>query len=274
MNFNKKITFIGGGNMAQCLIGGLFNKKYDMNLLTVSTPHIEKVNQLMNTFKINGTTSNADASNNSDIIVLAIKPQVVKDALENISNSVDFSNKLIISIMAGVTIERIKQLLPGAEKIVRVMPNTPALIELGMSGIYFSNECDVDDISITKFIFENCGKITIVNEENKIDEITAISGSAPAYFFMFMECLINKAISYGFSEDEAKNIITQVALGSTQMVIKNNDKTISELRNAVTSKGGTTYEALKVFENRELSSIVDEALDACKNRAKELSKLF
>lgn len=275
MNSTYTISFIGGGNMAQSLINGLINSNYDTSKITVSTPHQEKVELLVNKYHINGTISNIESCKNADILVLAVKPQKMQEVLNELSSAnIDFTPKVIISIMAGVTIDRIKQLLPSSSQIIRVMPNTPSLIGQGMSGIYLNSECNKEVSSFVLDLFNSCGKSVIVANEDDIDNITAISGSAPAYFFMFMECLINKAKEYGFSEEDSKKIIEQVALGSVQMVLNNPNKSIAELREAVTSKGGTTYEALQVFKNSNLNGIVAKALDACKNRAKEMAKLF
>jgi pyrroline-5-carboxylate reductase len=272
---HEKISFIGGGNMAKSLISGMIQSNYPQSLITVSTPHQDKVNLLVEKFKINGTTDNSLAATNSDIIVLAIKPQMMQQVLTEMSSSINnFSDKLIISVMAGVTVNRICQMLPGCSKVIRVMPNTPALIGLGMAGLYASKECSVNDKTFADELLKSCGKTAWVQNEASIDDITAISGSAPAYFFLFMECIANKAKTMGFSEADTRTIIEQVALGSANMVIKNQEKSISELRAAVTSKGGTTFEAIKVFEDKKLNEIVEKAIDACKNRATEMATQF
>lgn len=275
MNTNQQITFIGGGNMAKCIIGGLIKNGFCANNINVSTPHQEKVEQLKKTFMINGSTSNVEEAKKADIIVLAIKPQMMSEVLKELAQNISsFNNKLIISIMAGVTIQRMQELLPNANRIVRVMPNTPALLGLGLAGLYSSAECSNDDIELADYLLKTCGKTVWVKEENDIDSITALSGSAPAYFFLFMECMVNKAKELGFSEEDAKLIIEQVALGSAQMVSQNKDKTIAELRQAVTSKGGTTFAALQVFEQDGLEQITHKAMDACIARAKEMAKMF
>ena len=272
---HHNITFIGGGNMGKSLIKGIINAGYPTEKITVSTPFAEEVAKLKETFGINGTTSNPEAAKEADIVVMAVKPQMMHDVLTEFSGSgIDFSNKLIISIMAGVTTFRISELVPGLTRIVRVMPNTPALIGLGMAGLYPAAGATEDDRVFAEELLSCCGKTVWVQSEEGIDNITALSGSAPAYFFLFMECMAEKAKEYGFSEEQARTILEQVALGSAQMVIKNQDKTIAELREAVTSKGGTTYEALKVFNESNLMETVSKALDACKNRAEEMSKQF
>ncbi len=272
---HQKIAFVGGGNMAQCLIQGLVKSGYPKTLIFVSTPHQEKVDLLKNKFGINGTTDNVAFVKDAEIVVLAVKPQVMAGVLNELNSKIsDFSNKLIISIMAGVTINRIGSLLNGASRVIRVMPNTPALIGYGMAGIYASENATKDDKEYASELLGSVGKIVYVDSEQAIDAITAISGSAPAYFFYFMECLAKKAMAYNFSEKDARAIIEQVALGSAEMVLRNQDKTLEELRAAVTSKGGTTYEALKVFSEENLEETVSKALDACCKRANEMAKQF
>lgn len=270
----KKITFIGGGNMAKSLINGLIRAKFPSNNITVCTPHPEKVAALKEEFKINGTTDNAQGCMDAEVIILAIKPQVAATALAPISAAIsDFSNKIIISVMAGITIERITKLLPGAKKVVRVMPNTPCLIGYGLSGA-FASGLNQEEKDFTNNLLSSCGHAIWLDSEDKINDITALSGSAPAYFFLFLECMSEKAKEYGFSEDNARYILQNVALGSAMMVLENQDKTLKQLREEVTSKGGTTAKALDVFNNHDLTNIVSEALDACKNRAVEMAKQF
>lgn len=272
---HQNITFIGGGNMGKSLIKGILNAGYPKEKVTVSTPFAEEINTLKQTFGINGLTDNVEAVKNADIVVMAVKPQMMHDVLTQFASSgIDFSKKLLISIMAGVTTGRIAELVPGLTRIVRVMPNTPALIGLGMAGLFPAAGASEADKKFAEDLLGCCGKTVWVDSEEGIDNITSLSGSAPAYFFLFLECMANKAAEYGFSEKDARSMLEQVILGSAQMVINNQDKSIAQLREAVTSKGGTTYEALKVFNESNLNDIVSRALDACKKRAEEMSKQF
>lgn len=273
MNF-KKITFIGGGNMAQSLINGILKANYPKDLITVCTPHEEKVSSLINKFQISGTTNNTQGIKESEVIVLAVKPQMALEALKEAKEEIkDFSDKLVISVMAGITVNRIKELLPNVKRVVRVMPNTPCLIGYGFSGA-FKEGLNQEEETYAQDLLSSCGKVLWVNTEEKIDEITALSGSAPAYFFLFLECMQNKAKEYGFSDEDARLILENVALGASMMVLKNQDKSLGELRQAVTSKGGTTAKALDEFNKADLNKIVSLALDACKNRAIEMAKQF
>lgn len=260
--------------MAQSLINGIINANYPKELITVCTPFAEEISKLKEKFGINGTIHNDQGAKDADVIVLAVKPQMAEEALKPISDSINnFSNKMIISVMAGIPISRIHQLLPNSQKVVRVMPNTPCLIGYGMSGAY-SEGLNDQEIEYTSNLLSSCGKVLWLKNEEQINSITSLSGSAPAYFFLFLECMNNKAKEYGFTEEQSRAILEQVALGSAMMVIKNQDKTLSSLREAVTSKGGTTAKALDVFNNNNLNKIVSDALDACKDRAIEMSKQF
>lgn len=275
MHTDKKIAFIGGGNMAGSLIQGLCNSGYPAKNITVSDPVSDKVAALREKFGINGTADNSEAVNNADVILFAVKPQMMAEVLTGIAQDIsDFQDRLIISIMAGVTISRISSLLHDASRIVRVMPNTPALIGMGMAGLYASEGALPEDREYAREVLESVGKAVFVKSETGIDDITALSGSAPAYFFYFMECMAEKAKAYGFSAEDSRVILEQVARGSAEMVIKNQDKTLAELRAAVTSKGGTTCEAIRVMQEKELKAIVSDALDACKYRAEEMGKQF
>lgn len=272
---HEKITFIGGGNMATSLISGMIKGEYPKHLITVSTPHQDKVDLLSKKYGINGKIDNSIAAQDANVIVLAVKPQMMKNVLDQLSESIsDFSQKLIISVMAGVTVERICELLPNCSRVIRVMPNTPALIGLGMAGLFASQNCNANDKEFADELLKCCGKTIWVNTEEGINDITALSGSAPAYFFLFMECMANKAKEMGFTEADTRTLLEQVAIGSVNMVKTNQDKSIAELRAAVTSKGGTTFEAIKVFEESNLNEIVSTALDACKKRAEEMSRQF
>lgn len=272
---NKKIAFIGGGNMAGSIINGLLNAGYNASQICVSTPHAEKVEALKQKFGICGTTSNAKAIEEAEVVVLAVKPQMAAEALAEVTQKgLPRSAKLIISVMAGITVASIQRLLPGTCEIIRVMPNTPALIGYGMAGLYASPKASAQSKEFAEELLNSCGKTVWVPTEDGINDITALSGSAPAYFFRFMECMAASALKMGFSAQDVRSVIEQVALGAANMVIKNQDKTLAELRAAVTSKGGTTYEALRVFEEANLEKIVDDAMEACRLKAEDMSRKF
>ena len=271
---NLKIAFIGGGNMGGSLISGLIKSGYESNLITVATPVDKEVETLKAKFKINGTTNNAQAGKDADVVVLAVKPQIMATALKALKESNSFKNKLIITVMAGVTCSRIQSILGDAERIIRVMPNTPALIGFGMAGLFASPAAKEEDKKFAAELLGSCGKTIWIKKESGIDDFTALSGSAPAYFFLLMEAMAEKAHEMGFSDEEARTTIAQVALGSAHMVLKNNDKSLKQLREAVTSKGGTTYAAIQVFNANNFNKSVGDAMQACRDRAEEMSREF
>lgn len=270
-----KIGFIGGGNMARAIISGLVKSGYDKNFIIVSNRSEGKLVNLKDEFGVKTTLSNAEVVKNSDIVVLAVKPQFMADMLNNLkTENLNFKNKLIISLAAGVTIARLTELLNGHKKIIRLMPNTPALIGFGVTGCYASEEVSSDDKEITNGILSAIGKMVWVDKENDINIVTAASGSSPAYFFIFMQYMIEHATKLGLSEEQAKTLVVETAIGASQMVIKNPNNSLEKLREQVTSKGGTTFAAISKFEELNLKNTIEEGMNACIRRAEEMQKLF
>lgn len=271
---NKTITFIGAGNMARSIIGGLVNKGYPVELITAADPNEESLAALKQDFSINTNTNNSEAVALSDVVLLAVKPQVMEVVLGDLqATSSDLSDKLFISIAAGISQSRLLEMLGGQYKIIRTMPNTPALLGLGMTGLYAAQGISEEEKAFAEQMMQAVGKTVWVDTESGIDDVIAVSGSAPAYFFLFMEAIEQHAIELGFTAEQSREIVQQVALGSAQMVC-HNDVPISELRSRVTSKGGTTAEAIKVFEDKQLREITKDAMQAAIIRAQEMAKLI
>lgn len=204
----------------------------------------------------------------SDIFIIAVKPQSFDSLCEHIS--ADVSNKLIISIMAGVSTERIKEKL-GAERVVRVMPNLALKVKRSVSAWYADSAIDGDDAGDVVKILSSFGKELRVSTEEKIDEATALFGSGPAYFCYLAEALEKSAVNFGFEAESAKELVVELFAGTAEL-IDSGDKSCSELRTAVTSKGGTTEAAIKSMEAAGFEGMVNEAVHAAKNRAQELNK--
>lgn len=270
---NRKIAFIGAGNMARSIIAGLTSSGYDSSNITATDPNKEQRDLLTTLYDINTTGDNAEAANNADVIVLAVKPQIMELVCGGLT-TVDLSNKLVISIAAGISATRLNTFLETEVNLVRVMPNTPALVSKGMSGLYATALVNEDDKTFASQLMQAVGKVCWVNEESGINNVIAAAGSAPAYFFLFMEAMQNEAIAQGFDKDTARLLIQQSALGAAEMVIANTDIDISTLREQVTSKGGTTAEALRTFNEHQLTEIVAKAMQAAVSRAEEMEKLF
>ncbi|MHA3060901.1 MULTISPECIES: pyrroline-5-carboxylate reductase [unclassified Acinetobacter] len=264
---NCNISFIGGGNMAQALIGGLISRGLPENQIQVADP-VEQIRLILQEKNIAVFTDNAKAIENADVVVLAVKPQVLADVLKPLKGL--FEGKLIISIVAGVTIEIIAA-LTGTQRIVRVMPNTPALVQTGAHGMYADASVSQEDRNLTGKILAATGLGLWVNTEAQIDAVTAVSGSGPAYFFYLMESMIRAGKNMGLDEKVAAALTLQTALGAAQMAISS-DKTPAELRKNVTSPNGTTQAALEVFDRAQVSQSIQTALAAAQKRSQELAQ--
>lgn len=272
---DKKIAFIGGGNMARSLISGLLKAGIPPHHIHATDLDAEKINELANEFGIIGSTDNTAAANSADIIVLAVKPQFMADMLTELTKHVaDYKTKLVISIAAGVTIQRISSLMNGHSNIVRCMPNTPSLIGLGVTGLYAPISVSVEDRSSAESLLQAAGKTVWVDTEADINGVTATSGSGPAYFFLFMQAMIEEAERMGFTTEAARLLVQETALGAAQMVINNPETDLSTLRAQVTSKGGTTAAAITSFEEGGLLALVSQAMQAAQHRAEEMETLF
>ncbi|MCH2072032.1 pyrroline-5-carboxylate reductase [Acinetobacter pittii] len=264
---NCNICFIGGGNMAQALIGGLISRGLPPTRITVSDP-VEQIRQLLQEKEVHVTQDNVAAIKNADVVVLAVKPQVLATVLRPLKGLL--SDKLVISIIAGAEIQTISNLI-DSNRIVRVMPNTPALVQTGAHGIYANDVVGTSDRELTSQILAATGLTIWVNSEAQIDAVTAVSGSGPAYFFYLMESMIRAGKNLGLDEKVATALTLQTALGAAQMAITSSN-TPSELRKNVTSPNGTTQAALEVFDRAQISQNIQSALAAAQKRSQELAQ--
>ncbi|MCU4444189.1 pyrroline-5-carboxylate reductase [Acinetobacter pittii] len=264
---NSNICFIGGGNMAQALIGGLISRGLPPTRITVSDP-VEQIRQLLQEKEVHVTQDNVAAIKNADVVVLAVKPQVLATVLRPLKGLL--SDKLVVSIIAGAEIQTISNLI-DSNRIVRVMPNTPALVQTGAHGIYANDVVGTSDRELTSQILAATGLTIWVNSEAQIDAVTAVSGSGPAYFFYLMESMIRAGKNLGLDEKVATALTLQTALGAAQMAITSSN-TPSELRKNVTSPNGTTQAALEVFDRAQISQNIQSALAAAQKRSQELAQ--
>jgi len=267
-----KIGFIGGGNMASSLIGGLVaESKNAAKCLWVFEPSLEKSQALVEQFGINAATDNAELIANVDIVVIAVKPQVLQQVLEPLSR--DFAERapLVVSVVAGITAASIETWLKVELPIVRVMPNTPALIGMGACGLYANQRVSDDQKLATEILCNAVGISAWVEFEEDIDSVTALSGSGPAYFMLFIQGLIEAAEAAGLSSETAKSLAVQTAAGAAQLV-SSSDLPLQTLIDNVTSPNGTTEKALESFNSNDLKSIVNTAFEAAKTRSKELAE--
>ncbi|MGJ8692148.1 MAG: pyrroline-5-carboxylate reductase [Thalassotalea sp.] len=267
----NKIAFIGAGNMNTAIISGLINSGIDAKNIIVSNPSPEKREALAKQLGILHTANNIEAADFADTIVLGVKPHFIADVCQQISQAIDVSRKCFLSVAAGTTVATIQQALGGNVAVVRTMPNTPSQLGLGITGAYPSSEVNEDQKAFSETLIKAVGEIVWVENESDIDNITAVSGSGPAYFFLFMEAMENTAKDFGFTPEQSRLLVQQTALGAATMVAKNNIS-ISQLRENVTSKGGTTQAALTSFVEGGLPELVEKSMHAAVARAKEMAK--
>ncbi|MCP4956448.1 pyrroline-5-carboxylate reductase [Photobacterium aquimaris] len=269
----RSIAFIGAGNMARSIIAGLIASGYDAKKITATAPSETRLAPLKDDFGINTDSDNLRAAQQADVVVLAVKPQLMADVCLPLQ-AVDFSNKLVISIAAGINSARLATMLDSQLHLVRVMPNTPALIGKGMSGLYADSTLAPQDHQFASDLLQAVGEICWVKQEADINGIIAAAGSAPAYFFLFMEAIQQQAMAQGFDEQTARLLVQQTALGAAEMVQANSETDLATLRQQVTSKGGTTAEAINTFNHHHLTEIVAKAMQAAVARAQEMEQLF
>lgn len=273
MNASTTLAFIGAGNMAGSIIGGLLKNGWPAERIIASEPSEEKLQQLNQTFGIQTTSDNSQAVLNADIVVLAVKPQIMQVVVEPLADSFQKSRPLIVSVAAGIPEASLNAWAGNNMPIVRCMPNTPALVQQGVSGLYANPLVSGEQKTLTEQVMNAVGISLWVDTEEGIDDVIALSGSAPAYFFLLMESMIEAGEKLGVDKETATRLVTQTALGAAIMA-KESDVDTAELRRRVTSPGGTTEQAIMTFEKGGMRTLVDSAMTACKSRAKEMTKEF
>lgn len=269
---NTFITFIGAGNMANSLIGGLIADGYDPKRICAADPNLEKLKNLQKKFGINITTKNNEAVANANVIIFAVKPQILKIVATELSNFITEKKPLIISVAAMIPSTHIEKWLQNAA-IVRCMPNTPALIRCGATGLLANRYVTSEQKNLAESIMRAVGITVWVNNEEQIDIVTALSGSGPAYFFLLMEMLQQSAEKLGLPAETARLLTLQTALGAARLALESNED-VTTLRKQVTSPGGTTERAIGVLESGNIRELFFEALQAAQLRALELIKNF
>ncbi len=263
------IGFIGAGNMGSALIAGIVEgKKFKAGQLVVSDIKEEKADNLAQKYHVRKADSNQILIKECSTIILAVKPKEIKSALEDVKNEIR-DDHLLISIAAGVPIKAIRDILDRDLSIIRVMPNTPAMVRMGITAISPGPLAKTEDVDIAVKIFSQVGETVIVDEE-MMDAVTALSGSGPGYIFYIMEALVDAGVKLGLEKEIALSLAVQTVLGTAQLA-KESKESLSELRDKVTSPGGTTSQGLSVMSERGLTDIIIEALEAARRRSKELS---
>ncbi len=270
---SSTITLIGAGNMGTSLLAGLIANQFPPEQLWITDPESEKLAHLQQQFNIHTSTHNDEAIKNADVIILAVKPQVMHEVAKSISPLVQQNKPLIISVAAGIREENLQDWLGGDIAIVRCMPNTPALISAGATALFANAFVSAKQHELSESILRAVGIIVWLNNENEMDAVTALSGSGPAYFFLMIEALQAAGEKLGLSSDTARLLTLQTALGAARMALESNEPA-TELRRRVTSPGGTTEAAIRVLENENFHDIFLKALQAASGRSKELANLF
>jgi pyrroline-5-carboxylate reductase len=264
-----RIAFLGGGNMAGALIGGLIAKGTDARSISVIEVSPAARARLAARYPVHIATAPDAATQGSDVLVLAVKPQDAKAALASIS----VNRHLVISIAAGLRLAAIARWLGGHRKLVRCMPNTPALIGAGIAALYALPEVNDDERKKAETILRAVGEVVWVDEERLLDPVTAVSASGPAYVFWFIEQLAASAVQLGIPKEAALQLAKQTVLGAAKLAAESAEAP-AELRKQVTSRGGTTEAALNVFEAEKLAERFARAVAAASQRGEEMGDEF
>ena len=266
---NLNISFIGGGNMAYSLIHGLVDNGVDVARIRIGEPNHSRRKELSKSLKVETYADNLASIENSEIIVLAVKPQIVKTVITQVADKISHNNALILSIAAGISIQNIESWGKPAIPIIRAMPNTPSLVRSGITALCKNLHVSPNQKKQAESIMSSVGTVIWLEDEKLMNTITAISGSGPAYFFYFMESLVQAAILEGINETLARKLVLDTTNGAAQLASKTKEP-LSILREKVTSPGGTTEAAIKVFETNDFKKVIKKAVSAARIRAENL----
>jgi len=266
-----RIAFIGGGNMATSLIAGLIADGYAPETIQAADPNPERRDLLRSRYGVRTFADNIDAVNGADTVVVCVKPQLAKQVCAEIGDAVAARAPLVISVMAGVPEQAMQRWLGGALPLVRAMPNTPAMVQTGAIGLHASPEVGDEGRNRAETILRAVGLTRWVASEAQIDAVTALSGSGPAYFFLFMEAWEDAGVALGLDAETARLLTIQTALGAAKMAVESEDPP-GRLRERVTSPGGTTERALEHLLKADLHALMKRAARAAHDRAVDISR--
>lgn len=266
----KNIGFIGGGNMAASLIGGLVADGVDARTLWVSDPQSEKLERLSQRFNVNTTLHNEELVKQADIIVFAVKPQNFGQVAMDLKDAVSQKSPLVMSIAAGISSKDIDRWLGGDNAVVRTMPNTPALVQSAATAMFANNKVDAQQRDLAESVMRAVGVTVWIDDEDLMHAVTALSGSGPAYYFLVMELMEKAAVNMGLSREIASLLTLQTAFGAAKMALES-PESVETLRKFVTSPGGTTEQAVNVFQQHSIQQIFSDALTAASDRSRELA---
>ena len=270
---DERITFIGGGNMARSLIGGLIGAGAASENISVGEPLTELRESLAQDFGIKTLAENESAIKRADVIVLAVKPQVMREALTPLGTLIRQTSPLLISIAAGIPAENIERWAGSKPALVRVMPNTPALVRAGVSALFANENTSAPQRDLAESIMRSVGTTVWLEKESLMDIVTAVSGSGPAYFFYLMEAIEQAAIREGLDADTARLLALETSLGAARLALESTEGP-GQLRKRVTSPGGTTEAAIRTLDASNVSDIIQDAVSAARQRSAELAGIL
>jgi pyrroline-5-carboxylate reductase len=270
---NTRLAFIGAGNMARSLIGGLVADGWNPASIYVADPDRKQLSDLASSFQVNTDNENQRVTANSEVVVLAVKPQIMRAVALDLAPTVQQVRPLVVSVAAGVRTSDLARWLGGACALVRCMPNTPALVQSGATALFATEPVSAKQKDLAESIMRAVGLALWVEDEDLMDTVTALSGSGPAYFFLVIEALQTAGEELGLSGKTAKLLALQTAFGAAKMALESSDEAAA-LRRRVTSPGGTTERALAVLENGQLRALFKDALTAARDRSRELAQQF
>ena len=266
---DRTIGFVGGGNMAEAMIRGLLRGKvFAPESVTVSGPREERMRELRDTYGIRATTNNRDAAA-ANIVVLSVKPQILSRVLDEVAGAID-ADALVISIAAGVPVAAIQSRLASGTRVVRAMPNTPALVDAAATAIAGGEHARESDLDDARRIFDAIG-ITVVLEESQLDAVTGLSGSGPAYVFLILEALSDAGVKVGLSRRTSQLLAAQTLMGSAKLLLETNEHP-GRLKDMVTSPGGTAITGLHTLEHGGVRTTLMNAVEAATRRSRELGE--
>lgn len=271
MSTSQTIAFIGAGNMASAIIGGMLENGYSADNIWVSAPDDSHLQKIRARFGVSVTTDNRHCAQQADIIVLAVKPQVMRSVCQDIAPVVQNTLPLMVSIAAGLECATLDQWLGGGLPVIRVMPNTPSLVGKGAAGLYATDEVKAEQRDAVTAMFESIGVAVWVDNEDLLHSVTALSGSGPAYFFLILEAMEQAAIANGLESRTARQLAIQTMAGAAEMAARGPEEP-AQLKRNVMSPGGTTEQAIKTFEEGGLRELVQKAGQAAFKRSGELAR--
>ena len=273
MTREARIAFIGGGNMARSLIGGLITDGYPANRIVVSEPDADRRSRLGAELGVEATEDNAAAAQEAEAVILAVKPQVLRGVAEALGPTIRQQGAVAVSIAAGVRLGDLERWLGDSTPLVRTMPNTPSLVGSGATALIANAAASTAQCNLAERLLRAVGQTRWLDTEGQMDAVTALSGSGPAYFFLIMEALEDAGAELGLDRETARLLTLETALGAARMALEAED-TPAQLRRRVTSPQGTTEQALEVLEDADLRGALQRAARAAAERADELGNLL